>query len=387
MEERSFEHRLAMLIESIRKASPTDPSIGLPRTGKEDELDRLADAVDDLLRRSRESAEAFQKAREALLKLQNPDEKADAELTRDRTLLMDALEANIPDKVYFKDTQGRFLHLSNSHLKGTHLKSLEDAIGKTDFDLFTEEHARAAWEDEQRIIRTGEPIVNKEEKETWPDGPDTWVLTTKMPLRDRNGVIVGTFGISHDITERKRTEEALRTSEERYRLLFSSINDAVFVHKLTPEGLPGRFTDVNDIACERLGYTREELLRMSPLDIDSPEGAAVAPAMMIALKANRLANCHGRGSPARQAPASRKVMKLARFWTAASRARYLPRNGAGTSAVIHGSHAQLEMPRDRLKQNSSISISARQLSGFRKMLVSGTSAIAKINMTRVPQPA
>jgi len=293
MEERSFEHRLAMLIESIRKASPTDPSIGLPRTGKEDELDRLADAVDDLLRRSRESAEAFQKAREALLKLQNPDEKADAELTRDRTLLMDALEANIPDKVYFKDTQGRFLHLSNSHLKGTHLKSLEDAIGKTDFDLFTEEHARAAWEDEQRIIRTGEPIVNKEEKETWPDGPDTWVLTTKMPLRDRNGVIVGTFGISHDITERKRTEEALRTSEERYRLLFSSINDAVFVHKLTPEGLPGRFTDVNDIACERLGYTREELLRMSPLDIDSPEGAAVAPAMMIALKANKYAVWEG----------------------------------------------------------------------------------------------
>ena len=80
-------------------------------------------------------------------------------------------------------------------------------------------------------------------------------------------------------------------------------------------------------------------------------------------------------------------MKLARFWTAWSRPRYLPRNGPGTSAVIHGSHAQLEMPRDRLKQNSSISISASRLSALRNTPVSGTNAIAKMNMTRVPQPA
>ncbi len=293
MEERSFEHRLAMLIESIKNASPGDPSIGATRTGNGDELDRLADAVDGLLRRSRESVEAFQKAREALLKLQNPDEKADEELDHARMLLMEALDENIPDRVYFKDLQGRFLHVSKGHLKGTRQKSLGNSIGKTDFDLFTEEHARAAYEDEQRIIRTGQPIINKEEKETWPNGPDTWVLTTKMPLRDKNGAIVGTFGISHDITDRKLTEEALRKSEERYRLLFNSINDAVFVHGLTPEGLPGRITDVNDIACERLGYTRDELLQMTPLDIDSPEGAALAPAMMVALKAKRHAVWEG----------------------------------------------------------------------------------------------
>ena len=80
-------------------------------------------------------------------------------------------------------------------------------------------------------------------------------------------------------------------------------------------------------------------------------------------------------------------MKLARFWTAASRARYLPRKADGTRAVIHGSQAQLEMPRERLKQNSSISMSARRLSPFRKMPVTGTRAMAKMNITRVPQPA
>ena len=100
-----------------------------------------------------------------------------------------------------------------------------------------------------------------------------------------------------------------------------------------------------------------------------------------------MANCQERGSPARQAAAMRNVMKLARFWTAASRARYLPRNAAGTSAVIHGSQAQLEMPRERLKPNSSINIRASRVSALRKKPVSGTSAMAKMNMTRVPQPA
>src|ERR1039457_4379960 len=110
-------------------------------------------------------------------------------------------------------------------------------------------------------------------------------------------------------------------------------------------------------------------------------------APIVALKANRMANCQLRGWPARQAAAMRKVMKLARFWTAASRARYLPRNEVGTSAVIHGSQAQLEMPRERLKPNGSINIRARRVSGFRKKPASGTNAIAKMNMTRVPQPA
>ena len=123
--------------------------------------------------------------------------------------LLHALMNNIPDHVYFKDRESRFIRISmdQAHLFG--LSDSEAAVGKTDFDYFSEEHARQAYQDEQEIIRTGQSIT-KEEKETWPDHPDTWVSTTKMPLRDDAGNIVGTFGISHDITRRKRDEAELR---------------------------------------------------------------------------------------------------------------------------------------------------------------------------------
>ena len=90
----------------------------------------------------------------------------------------------------------------------------------------------------------------------------------------------------------------------------------------------------------------------------------VAP--MTALKAKRTANCHGFGSPARQNAASRKQTKLARLTHPASRAKYLPRTGAGTSELIQGSQAQLEIPRDRLKAKSSSSSSASRLVALRK---------------------
>src|SRR5271157_4858981 len=253
MKKQSFENRVATIIDAVKKASPHDSSIGIGRTSKGDGLDLLVDAVEDLLGRSRQSLTALQSADEAMTKLQiASDKKAENEPSREHILLLEALEENIPDTIYFKDTQGRFLHLSKAHVRAFNLVSTTEVLGMTDFDFFSDEHARAAFEDEQRIIRTGEPIIDKEEKETWLDRPATWVLTTKMPLRDPHGNIVGTFGISRDITRRKLVEEALRKGEERYRLLFNSIKDAVFVHGLTSEGKIGTLIEVNDVACERL---------------------------------------------------------------------------------------------------------------------------------------
>ncbi|MGA2613939.1 MAG: PAS domain S-box protein [Spirochaetia bacterium] len=134
--------------------------------------------------------------------------RRESELALERSLLS-ALMENIPDKIYFKDVESRFIRGSRAHAKICGLNDASEMIGKTDMDFFSEEHAQQAYEDEQRIIRTGEPILNEEEKETWPDRPDTWVLTTKMPLRDQEGNIIGTFGISRDITERKQAEERL----------------------------------------------------------------------------------------------------------------------------------------------------------------------------------
>ncbi len=127
--------------------------------------------------------------------------------------LLNALLDNVPDYIYFKDTESRFIRTSKAHAETFGLSNPSQVIGKSDFDFFTEAHARQAYEDEQEIIRTGQSF-SKEEMETWEDRPDTWVLTTKMPLRDQKGKIIGTFGISKDITERKQIEvELLREKQ------------------------------------------------------------------------------------------------------------------------------------------------------------------------------
>jgi two-component system cell cycle sensor histidine kinase/response regulator CckA len=282
MGELSLDDRVEAMIQAVDRVSPADSSLGVGRSGGNDGLDRLANAVDGLLRRFQERMEAARIAQQALQMLQVPGSPAHEEPSQEQLLLLSTLEENAPDSIYFKDTQGRFLHLSKARVKAFDLVSTEEIIGMTDFDFFTEEHARAAWEDEQKVMRTGEPIVAREEKETWLDRPPTWVVTTRMPLRDRHGAIIGTCGISRNITERKR-------AEERYRLLFNSINDAVCVNELTPEGLPGPLTEVNDIACDSLGYTRDELLGTNALELLAPRGSAGITGVMARLRTDRQA--------------------------------------------------------------------------------------------------
>jgi len=139
--------------------------------------------------------------------------RAEAALEQERYLLH-ALMDNLPHNIYFKDAESRFIRINKALADCFRLGEASEALGKTDFDHFTDEHARQAFADEQEIIRTGRPVLDKEEKETWIDGHTTWALSTKMPLYDDDGKIVGTFGISRDITEQKRAEEALRAAKE-----------------------------------------------------------------------------------------------------------------------------------------------------------------------------
>ncbi len=132
--------------------------------------------------------------------------------------LFETLLDSIPDYIYFKDRDSRFITVSRWQLEKFSRSDMSEVVGKTDFDMFTEPHARQAFDDERRIIESGQPLVNFEEVETWPDGHKTYVSTTKMPMRDRYGNIVGIFGLSRDITARKLMEiELEHTAQELAR--------------------------------------------------------------------------------------------------------------------------------------------------------------------------
>jgi two-component system sensor histidine kinase/response regulator len=156
------------------------------------------------------------------------DQEKTMTLVAESDLLL-VLMDNVPDAIYFKDLQSRFICINRALALRFGLSDPADAIGKTDFDYFDEQHARQAYQDEQEVIRTGRPLVAREEA----DGRVTWASTTKLPLRDREGAIIGTFGVSRDITHRKQTEEALRrakdlaeANQQRTRLIVDSAYDA-----------------------------------------------------------------------------------------------------------------------------------------------------------------
>lgn len=132
----------------------------------------------------------------------------------DHQQLLSTLTDTIPDNIYFKDRQSRFIRVNRAMAERLGLDDPAKAVGMTDFDVFKFEHAQQAFEDEQRLMQNEQPILDKEERETWQDGHITWVSSSKLPLRDSSGDLIGTFGVSRDITERK--EAQMRLSRYAY---------------------------------------------------------------------------------------------------------------------------------------------------------------------------
>lgn len=159
--------------------------------------------------------------------------------TRDEVCIRNLLDAS-NEVIYFKDLQSRFIRVSLGYGQ-LHRMTKEKIAGLTDFDLFDRVHAEEAYADEQRIIATGEPMLNHEERERWHDRPDSWVASSKFPLREVDGTIIGTFGISRDVTQRvlleqemvriaKASEEAnaeLSRVESQLRAVLNGSTDAI----------------------------------------------------------------------------------------------------------------------------------------------------------------
>ena len=154
--------------------------------------------------------------------------RAEEALAQERDLFHTLLD-NLPDRIFFKDAQSCFTRINQAltdHFKISHPR---EAVGRTDHDFFAAEHADAALKDEQRIMATGEPVLGKVERETLPDGSVTWALTSKLPLKSRQGKIIGNFGISRDISEIKRIEERLDTERNLLRSLIDNLPDYIYV--------------------------------------------------------------------------------------------------------------------------------------------------------------
>lgn len=179
--------------------------------------------------------------------------------------LLQTLMDNIPDYIYFKDEKNRFVRVNKARaeISGT---IPDKMIGKTDFDFFPEEEARKTFADDNYVKDSEKPIVDKLEKLTFFDGKEHWVSVTKIPWYDYKGRVIGTMGISRDITERKRMEEKLRESEERFRILAEHSPVGIYL-------VQGRFFKyVNPKAAEIFGYKVEEVIgKKEPRELVHPD--------------------------------------------------------------------------------------------------------------------
>jgi len=171
--------------------------------------------------------------------------------------LLDALLNSLPDYIYFKDEQSRFLKISKSLISLFGAKTVDDVIGKSDFDYHTPENAQKYFDDELKIMQTRKGIVNQLQREILPDGSVIWNSITKLPLLTNQGECIGTFGISKNVTDVKTLEiEAQRREAE-----LNGVLNAVKASTYTVEyDMQGKITDVNDAFVKLLKIKKEEII-------------------------------------------------------------------------------------------------------------------------------
>jgi PAS domain S-box-containing protein len=171
------------------------------------------------------------------------------------------LMENIPDRIYFKDRESRFISVNAAMARLFHLKNTDEAVGKSDHDFFPQADAQRMYEDEQRVVQSGEAIYGKVEKKILPDGNTGWTLTTKLPLRGSAGEVIGSCGMSRDITALMVAETALEQERNRLKAANSDLarSQAMLQRKL-----------------DELGKTHDELKAAQKRLIEAEKAQSVA---------------------------------------------------------------------------------------------------------------
>lgn len=163
----------------------------------------------------------------------------------------------IPQRVFWKDQNLRYLGCNKSFAEDCGYQSREELIGLDDYSTTSVQAAEFSHADDREVMEKDSPKFRYEENRTRPDGTQAWLMTSKVPLHDAEGKVIGVLGTYEDITERKNAAKAVLESESKYHRMIESMPDGYY--RSTPEG---KFIDINPAFACLLGYTREELLRV-----------------------------------------------------------------------------------------------------------------------------
>jgi PAS domain S-box-containing protein len=188
--------------------------------------------------------------------------KTDEQLSSERNLLRTLID-NLPDYIYVKDKNSRYLITNKAFVDLAGVPSESDTIGKTVADFFGPHVGKINMNEDKIVLKEGRVIIDRDDPILNKQGEKRWLLTTKVPLKDKEGNVIGILGISKDITSRKEAEERLRNSERKYKLLFESNPMPMWMISMPDR----KFVDVNDSAVLQYGYSKEEFLKMTADDI------------------------------------------------------------------------------------------------------------------------
>jgi len=176
-----------------------------------------------------------------------------ASLERLDSAILDVLLDSLPDLIYFKDLDSRYVRISRTHAQLLGLNDPSEAVGRTVADFVSPEHAELSMKEEREVVTTGVPIEDKEEKVTLRDGRELWFSTSKRPWRDESGNIIGTFGVIRNIDSEKRTRERLAAEQALLRTIIDHLPSRIFV-----KDSAARFLVNNRVHLKSLGVEKQE---------------------------------------------------------------------------------------------------------------------------------